>query len=178
MDNTKQRTKLKEKVDDKKIDGIVLEGFTQADNLVRASLISNMSSAAYATYITLLSHRNAKTGECFPSANLLAQELGKSRSYVFHVLNKLEEEGYIKIVKGDRTTSNRYYFPYEKFYKNERTKISSKTSKTTDEGKIEKTENAAAENSVTTQSKKKVAPATQKEKKLIIEDPELDDFEF
>lgn len=112
--NTFKKSLLKR---DDQISGSVIEGFTKSDNLLRSYITRDLGGLAYTLYMTLLSHRNTDTGECFPSAQLLASEIGKTRQYVFKLLSQLEELNYIEIDSGNSKESNHYYFPGEDFYK-------------------------------------------------------------
>ena len=112
--NTFKKSLLKR---DDQIPGSVIEGFTKSDNLLRSYITRDLGGLAYTLYMTLLSHRNTDTGECFPSAQLLASEIGKTRQYVFKLLSQLEEANYIEIDSGNSKESNHYYFPGEDFYK-------------------------------------------------------------
>lgn len=90
--------------------------FTQLDNKILTLIACEGGVKCLSLYTILLMHRNSQTDSCFPSLALLAKELNTSKSNIQFIIDKLEELGFIEIVKGSRTQSNKYYFPLEDFY--------------------------------------------------------------
>lgn len=97
------------------VSGAVLKGYVKATNALRLAIIHDTSAQTYALYVTILAHRNALTGQCFPSREVLSREMNWSSSYIDKNLALLKKKGYIEIKSGMTHQSNCYYFPYEDF---------------------------------------------------------------
>ena len=93
-----------------------MNGFTQLDNDLGREIGLTCGSGAFHVYFVLYSHRNAKTGACYPSLKLLSEETGKSISTLKRELDKLREAGFIDWTSGGNTQvqalhANSYIFP-------------------------------------------------------------------
>ncbi len=67
-------------------------------------------------YLVLKGRYNNITMLCNPSLNTIVEDCGLSKGTVIKILEFLENEGYILVSKGDRTSSNRYFFPKDILY--------------------------------------------------------------
>ena len=92
---------------------------TEMNNEVVRKIINEFDLQTAMFYMVLLSHRNPKTNECYPSILFLSEELRISVSTVKRCLKKLADNGFIIINSGERGISNTYFFPLESFYKGE-----------------------------------------------------------
>ena len=92
---------------------------TEMNNEVARKIINEFDLQTAMFYMILLSHRNPKTNECYPSILLLSEELRTSVSTIKRWLKKLADKGFIIINSGERGISNTYFFPLENFYKGE-----------------------------------------------------------
>ena len=94
-----------------------MNGFTQLDNNLGREIGLTCGSGAFHIYFVLYSHRNAKTGACYPSLKLLSEETGKSLSTIKRELHNLREAGFIDWTTGgynEQTQTNydnSYTFP-------------------------------------------------------------------
>ena len=94
-----------------------MNGFTQLDNDLGREIGLTCGSGAFHVYFVLYSHRNAKTGACYPSLKLLAEETGKCSRTVQRELDKLREAGFIDWTSGGYNAqaqanhANSYIFP-------------------------------------------------------------------
>ena len=94
-----------------------MNGFTQLDNNLGREIGLTCGSGAFHIYFVLYSHRNAKTGACYPSLKLLAEETGKSLSTIKRELHNLREAGFIDWTTGgyneqtQTNYANSYTFP-------------------------------------------------------------------
>ena len=102
-----------EEVDKK---GMQLHGFTIVQNELKTKISRDTSPQAAFLYITLLSHKNGKSKQTFPSIEVLSRELGVSTRTISNLLSDLYEAGYIIINSGKTKVANNYFFPYEKDY--------------------------------------------------------------
>lgn len=64
-------------------------------------------------YMLLLSHRNYRSGKCFPSIKTLTKETQLSKPTVIKLLNNLKKAGYIEIDLGRSHLASSYAFPKE-----------------------------------------------------------------
>lgn len=98
-------------------DGMVLSNFVQIDNTIIRVLIIECGPGAACLYILLLSHRNTKTNQCFPSREVLSREMGGiSVRQVATYIKRLSDFGAIKVNSGEKGLTSNYYFPLEEFY--------------------------------------------------------------
>ena len=94
-----------------------MNGFTQLDNDLGREIGLTCGSGAFHVYFVLYSHRNAKTGACYPSLKLLSEETGKSSRTIQRELDKLREAGFIDWTSGGYNAqaqanhANSYIFP-------------------------------------------------------------------
>lgn len=102
-----------EEVDKK---GMQLHGFTIVQNELKTKISRDTSPQAAFLYITLLSHKNSKSKQTFPSIEVLSRELGVSTRTISNLLSDLYEAGYIDINSGKTKVANNYFFPYEEDY--------------------------------------------------------------
>jgi hypothetical protein len=92
------------------------EQFTKSNNQARLEICKNVGYIAYMVYLQILSHRNSKTGDCFPSFGLIASETGIGKRTVQNKVDKLEEYEYLKRNTGEydkelkKNKSNNYFF--------------------------------------------------------------------
>lgn len=77
-----------------------------ANDLWKLHLVHSAKLVAFA----LASHRNIKTGACYPSVTLLSDECTLSRKAVFIALADLKKFGFLTWQKRPRPKSNLYYF--------------------------------------------------------------------
>ena len=80
----------------------------------------DMTNSAIALYIMLLNHRHNKKDDyynkCFPSQEVLSDEIHISQRSVIRAVKALEEKGLIRVFRPGITKPNYYFFPYEDFY--------------------------------------------------------------
>lgn len=114
--------------------GMAITGFTKSTNDIRVALLHTLGATGYVLYISLLSHRNMATGECYPSTQLLSKELNVSRRTIQTQLSKLHEAGFIIINSGKQGVCSNYFFPYEDFYTGEGGIATKRTNKFSQEG--------------------------------------------
>lgn len=92
------------------------EQFTKSSNKARLEICKEIDAISYMVYLQILSHRNSKTGDCFPSLGVIADETGLSKRTVQNKVDKLEKHGYLKHNTGEydkemkKNKSNNYYF--------------------------------------------------------------------
>ena len=99
-------------------EGMVLTNFIQLDNNLIRAIISECGTGAACLYLLLLSHRNIKTNQCFPTLETLSREMGGiTIRQVSTYLKRLSEKELIKIDSGKSGIANNYYFIAEDFYK-------------------------------------------------------------
>lgn len=96
--------------------GIVLKGFISVNNELRVRISNDCGPYGFSVYAALLSHCNQKKNECFPSIPTLEKETGISKRKISDVLTDLASKGYIIIKSGGIHNSNKYWFPCEKFF--------------------------------------------------------------
>ena len=68
-------------------------------------------------YLIILSHRNTKNGQCFPSISLLAKEMNLSDRNIQRMINELCDLDVLIVNSGKQGIANNYYFPKEDFFK-------------------------------------------------------------
>ena len=68
-------------------------------------------------YLIILSHRNVKSDQCFPSISLLAREMNLSDRNIQRMINELCRLGVLIVNSGKQGIANNYYFPREDFFK-------------------------------------------------------------
>lgn len=93
-----------------------IKGFTKSNNQLREDIIGECGPSAYILYIVLLSHRNTKTNECFPSLSMLIKETTFTKPTLLKYLSALEQGDYLIINSGTFGQANNYYFPREDFF--------------------------------------------------------------
>ena len=90
--------------------------FTMIDNDLIIRIIKDCGGNAFALYTTLLTYLNHKTGECYPSMNILEEKTGLSNKTISTTLKKLKTAGYIdweqQKSKTNNWNQNYYYFLY------------------------------------------------------------------
>lgn len=91
--------------------------FTKSDNNLRLKIIKECGYKEFAMYMTILSHRNTQSGNCYPSISCLADEMDCTPRTIYNLINSLYDLGFIIINSGRTGINNTYYFPYESFYK-------------------------------------------------------------
>jgi len=96
---------------------MVLTGWIKADNQLMRHIISETNAQTAMLYLIILSHRNAKSGQCFPSINLLAREMHLSDRNIQRMLNELCALDVLIVNSGKQGVANNYYFPKEDFFK-------------------------------------------------------------
>lgn len=96
----------------------VVTGFCKSDNKVATDIgtTEGLGGRAYAVYMSILSHRNSKTGECFPSIPVIAKRISFGERMTREYISRLEEHGYLYIQSGGYNHGNYYWFPREKFF--------------------------------------------------------------
>lgn len=92
-----------------------IPAYTMASK-VAFDVMRELKGNCFGVYMTLLSHRNMKNNQCFPSRETIMKETGLSEGTVKDCLTKLHKAGYIIINSGYFGCSNNYYFPKEWFY--------------------------------------------------------------
>jgi len=91
-------------------------GWFKVDRNIMYDICINTDAITCMVYITLLSHINSNTGNCYPSLNTLAKELNCSKRTIQNKINLLEEAGYIKHNSGTlgkedgQNLANSYFF--------------------------------------------------------------------
>lgn len=96
--------------------GMVLSGYVQCNNEVIRRIIYETDPQTSMLYLLILSHRNTKTGACFPSYKLLSKEMTLSPRTIQRMVSSLFDIGALSVNSGTIGISNRYYFPMESFY--------------------------------------------------------------
>lgn len=96
--------------------GMQLNGFVIVKNELKTKIARDTSPQAAFLYITILSHKNSKTHQTFPSIDVLARELGVSNRTISNLIKELYEAGYIKVNSGKQKIANNYFFPFEDDY--------------------------------------------------------------
>ena len=92
-----------------------VSAYTMASK-VAFDVMRELKGNCFGVYMTLLSHRNMKNNQCFPSRGTIIEETGLSEGTVKDCITKLHKAGYININSGYFGCSNNYYFPKEWFY--------------------------------------------------------------
>lgn len=92
-----------------------IPSYTMASE-VAFDVMRELKGNCFGVYMTLLSHRNMKNNQCFPSRETIMEETGLSEGTVKECISKLHKSGYIIINSGYFGCSNNYYFPKEWFY--------------------------------------------------------------
>ena len=90
--------------------------YVECTHTVGLKIIKELGYTAFSLYMALLSYRNTKTNECFPSIETLHKYFGFNEKTVKANLDKLSDAGYIDINSGNKGTASNYYFPKEYFY--------------------------------------------------------------
>lgn len=70
----------------------------------------------YIVYVYLLSCRNRRNNQCFPSIATICNNLYMTKNTVKSAITFLEDNGFIIINSGHSGLANNYYFPKEYFY--------------------------------------------------------------
>lgn len=96
--------------------GMVLSGFVQTDNSLIRAIIAELDPMAAIVYLIILSHRNTRTNECYPTKDLLTRELHSTMKTVRSTIRKLEDKGFLHTAQSTGHQANHYFFPYEPFY--------------------------------------------------------------
>ena len=95
--------------------GMMRNRWTKVDNEIKIKIARDISANAGFLYITLLSHRNRKTGQCFPSEEVLSKETNIGIRTINKLIGQLEAYGYIKVDTGYKGRTNCYTFLKEDF---------------------------------------------------------------
>lgn len=85
--------------------------FTKIYDITARYIINQTNMQTFALYCLLLSHRNYKTKECFPSYAVLAKEADVSVPTVSRMIKNLKIKGIIRV--GKKENNNTYLFPLE-----------------------------------------------------------------
>lgn len=99
--------------------GMVLNGWIKADNQLTRHIISESNPQTAMLYLIILSHRNTKNGQCFPSISLLAKEMNLSDRNIQRMINELCDLDVLIVNSGKQGVANNYYFPKEDFFKDD-----------------------------------------------------------
>lgn len=101
-----------------KIKHQVTTGFTKSCNEIATDIgtTEELGGRAYAVYMSILSHRNAKTGECFPSIPVIAKRISFGERTTREYIKRLEDFGFLIIQSGGYNHGNFYWFPKEFFF--------------------------------------------------------------
>ena len=99
--------------------GMVLNGWIKADNQLTRHIISESNPQTAMLYLIILSHRNTKNGQCFPSISLLAKEMNLSDRNIQRMINELCDLDVLIVNSGKQGVANNYYFPKEAFFKDD-----------------------------------------------------------
>ena len=102
--------------DNVNMQGFVLDGYVKAYNQIFREIALKTNPQTAMLYLVLLSHRNTKTNNCYPSKELLSREMGVCERTIGNMLTDLYDLGAIDINSGKKGYANSYYFPAEDFY--------------------------------------------------------------
>ena len=97
--------------------GMVLSGWIKAGNQLIRHIISESNPQTAMLYLIILSHRNVKSDQCFPSISLLASEMNLSDRTIQRMINELCALDVLIVNSGKQGIANNYYFPREDFFK-------------------------------------------------------------
>ena len=97
--------------------GTVLTGWIKANNQLIRHIISEANAQTAMLYLIILSHRNTKSDQCFPSISLLAKEMNLSDRNIQRMINELCALDVLIVNSGKQGVANNYYFPKEDFFK-------------------------------------------------------------
>lgn len=96
--------------------GMMLENWVKANNQLIRRIITESNAQTAMLYLIILSHRNAKSGQCFPSISLLAREMHLTDRNIQRMINTLCSLDVLIVNSGKQGVSNNYYFPKEDFF--------------------------------------------------------------
>ena len=96
---------------------MVLTNWIKADNQLIRQIIAETNAQTAMLYLIILSHRNVKSDQCFPSISLLAREMNLSDRNIQRMINELCRLGVLIVNSGKQGIANNYYFPGEDFFK-------------------------------------------------------------
>ena len=96
---------------------MVLTNWIKADNQLIRQIIAETNAQTAMLYLIILSHRNVKSDQCFPSISLLAREMNLSDRSIQRMINDLCALDVLIVNSGKQGVANNYYFPKEDFFK-------------------------------------------------------------
>lgn len=83
---------------------------------IALSILKECGHKCYAVYSIILSHKNKQYDSCYPSLDLLEEELNISRTALKTCIKTLVDTGYLAIESGKFGKNSYYFFLKEKFY--------------------------------------------------------------
>lgn len=83
------------------------------------NILKECGHKCYAVYSIILSHKNKRYDSCYPSLELLEQELNISRTALKTCITSLVDTGYLAIESGKYGKNSHYFFLQEDFYTEE-----------------------------------------------------------
>lgn len=98
---------------------MVLTNWVKADNQLIRQIIAKTNAQTAMFYLIILSHRNVKNNQCFPSVSLLAKEMNLSDRTIQRMINELCALDVLMVNSGKQGVANNYYFPKEDFFKDD-----------------------------------------------------------
>lgn len=88
--------------DNVNMQGFVLDGYVKANNQIFREIALKTNPQTAMLYLVLLSHRNTKTNNCYPSKELLSREMGVCERTIGNMLTDLYDLGAIDINSGKK----------------------------------------------------------------------------
>ena len=86
---------------------------------IALDILKECGHKCYAVYSIILSHKNKRYDSCYPSLELLEQELNISRTALKTCINLLVDTGYLAIESGRSGKNSHYFFLQEDIYTEE-----------------------------------------------------------
>ena len=83
------------------------------------NILKDCGHKCYAVYSVILSHKNRRYDSCYPSLELLEEELNISRTSLKTCIRLLINAGYLAVESGRSGKSSHYFFLQEHFYTEE-----------------------------------------------------------
>lgn len=83
---------------------------------IALNILKECGHKCYAVYSIILSHKNKRYDSCYPSLDLLEQELNISRTALKTCIKTLVDTGYLAVESGKFGKNSYYFFMQEDFY--------------------------------------------------------------